>query len=395
MFRIKQIKPAYMFLLLFIILTVFPSPSSGETRIRFLSRFDGLLIELLSEFPQSCPEVKLNDYTLTVITASSLIEIPEELPFWVVGARISTDGFSLILDLDESISSVDWAMADDSLTVLFFLRADTPITFSEFSWITPPEEPIFETDVEYSDSLLVASLSSGNPSPWLEDFDCIVIDPGHGGRDPGAVGWRGTYEKDRTLEISLLLRDLITVRMPDVRIVLTRETDEYVSLGARTRIANAERADLFISIHINAAVNRNASGFETFFLSRARTDDARAVAALENGAISYDNESDYLPSDPLSFILADIAQSLYLNQSSMLAGLIQDEISMRWREGRNRGVKQAGFYVLKGAYMPAVLVEAGFISNPSDEALLQTLDFRLRIAEAIYGGIDSFIREEV
>jgi N-acetylmuramoyl-L-alanine amidase len=235
------------------------------------------------------------------------------------------------------------------------------------------------------------------PSPWLEEFDCIVIDPGHGGRDPGAVGWGGSFEKDRTLEIALLVRDLLQVRLPGVRTVMTRETDAYVSLGARTRMANNEHADLFISIHCNASTNRTAHGFETFFLSRARTDDARAVEALENGALAYDSEQEIMmtQSDPLSFLLADIAQSLYLNQSSGLAETIQERFATTWPGGRNRGVKQAGFYVLRGAYMPAVLVEVGFISNPEEEALLNSLDFRMKMAEAIVEAILAFTEESV
>jgi N-acetylmuramoyl-L-alanine amidase len=245
----------------------------------------------------------------------------------------------------------------------------------------------------WSDSLVFAALERGEGSPWLADFDCIVVDPGHGGRDPGAVGANGSQEKDRTLEISLMVRDLLRIRLPELRIVLTRTSDEYVSLGSRTRMANRNRADLFVSIHCNAAENRSAGGFETYFLSRARTDDARAVQMLENNVLELDEVST-VPEDPLSFLLADMAQSIFQNQSSYLAGAIQSNFTQMFPGIRSRGVKRAGFYVLRGAYMPAVLVEVGFISNPEEEQLLKSLDFRFKAAQAIVESIVEYAERE-
>ncbi len=218
-----------------------------------------------------------------------------------------------------------------------------------------------------------------------------MLDPGHGGRDPGAVGPSGTYEKDRTLQIALLVRDLMALEMPSVRVILTRDSDSYASLGSRTRLANASRADLFVSIHCNASTRREAEGFETYFLSLARSDDARAVAALENGSAAYDLPEESSPAgDPLQFLLADMAQNIYLENSSSLAGLIQSNISAELPALSDRGVKQAGFYVLRGAWMPSILVESAFISNPGEEQLLGSLDFRFRIARAIVSSIRGF-----
>ena len=190
-----------------------------------------------------------------------------------------------------------------------------------------------------------------------------------------------------------MVRDLLSIRMPELRVVLTRTTDDYVSLGARTRIANRNRADLFVSIHCNAAENREAHGFETFFLSRARTDDARAVEMLENDVLQMDD----LPSvsnDPLSFLLADMAQSIFQNQSSLFAGTVQSGFRTSFPLRRDRGVKRAGFYVLRGAYMPAVLIEVGFISNPDEERELLSLDFRFRAAQAIVEAIMNYAERE-
>ncbi|MBN1435390.1 N-acetylmuramoyl-L-alanine amidase [Candidatus Fermentibacterales bacterium] len=363
--------------------------SPGPVSVRFLARYDGMLVELASD-ERLCPEILVEGFALFVSPGAPIGNLPAARPIWILEASLSSDSATLSISMDGSIEHVDWALSPDSTTALLFLRADSAIHFPELAWIGPPDEPE-RPGVSYPDSVLVQNLTSGRPSPWLDEFDCVVIDPGHGGRDPGAVGWAGTYEKDRTLEVALLVRDLLAARCPDLRVIMTRDSDEYVSLGARTRIANSEHADLFISIHCNASTNRAAEGFETFFLSRARTDDARAVEALENGALAYDREADVtIQSDPLSFLLADIAQSLYLSQSSGLAEEVQSRFTEVWPDGRNRGVKQAGFYVLRGAYMPAVLVELAFISNPIEEVLLSRLDFRLRMAEAIVDAVMSF-----
>jgi len=360
--------------------------------VRSIPRLDGLLLEVTSDEPfvLSDTSVTVRDFILDIAPGVRMSLPDSELPFWVVDWELSPDSSSLAVLMDSSIVAVDWAQSVDGRVLLCFLRAAEPVRFPEISWQGPPVDTI-EVAAYYSDSLVYEALGSGEVSPWLEEFDCIVIDPGHGGRDPGAIGFTGSYEKDRTLEIALLVRDLIQLRMPGIRVVMTRDRDEYVSLGARTRLANAERADLFLSIHCNAASASSGHGFETFFLSRARTDDARAVEMLENRAIEYDEEQ--LPtfdSDPLAFLLADIAQNVYLNASSNLAARIQNSLNEAWPGRYNRGVKQAGFYVLRGAYMPAVLVEVAFISNPAEEDLLRSLDFRYSTAQAIVAAVEEF-----
>ncbi|GAH05092.1 unnamed protein product, partial [marine sediment metagenome] len=181
----------------------------------------------------------------------------------------------------------------------------------------------------------------------------IVIDPGHGGIDPGAVGKKGLYEKDANLGIAKELKKLIKDSLK-VQVLLTREKDTYLSLKERTNIANRNSADLFVSIHCNASVKKTSKsrGFETFFLSPAKTDEARAVEALENKALKFDGIE---PTDAISFILYDLAQSAFLEESNSFAENIQASAE-KFLSIPSRGVNQAGFYVLRGAFMPAVLV---------------------------------------
>jgi N-acetylmuramoyl-L-alanine amidase len=223
-----------------------------------------------------------------------------------------------------------------------------------------------------------------------EEVRLIVIDPGHGGVDPGAVGKKGLYEKDANLGIALELKKLIKDSL-NVDVLLTREKDIYLSLKERTNIANRNSADLFVSIHCNAAAkNKSQSrGFETFFLSEAKTDEARAAAALENAALKFDGIE---PTEEISFILHDLAQSVYLEESNSFAEHIQASAE-KSLSIPSRGINQAGFYVLHGAFMPAVLVECAFISHPDEESLLKQKQFRKKVAYSIFHGIKTYIKE--
>lgn len=373
--------------LFLIILALIPAPG-----IRVVPRPDGALLEIVCDSAMS-PSVTAEGFTVVVRTGRSLLPAPPRGSFWIDSLSVSDDGTTLMATGSPLVQSVDWALSADSLTLIVFFRSASGFSLPALSWAGPPEEPSTPSLPASPDSLALAALSSGLPAPWLSDFDCIVLDPGHGGRDPGAVGPNGDAEKDRNLEIALLVRDLLALGMPGVEVVMTRDTDTYVSLGERTRFANRTRADLFVSIHCNASTNRGAGGFETYFLSLARTDDARAVAAMENGVAELYGDPDPEPGSEdgaLSFLLADIAQNLYLSQSSSLAEMLQRSMSGEWPSGSDRGVKQAGFYVLRGAWMPSVLLEVAFISNPDEESLLRDLDFRFRTARAIVAGIEAF-----
>jgi N-acetylmuramoyl-L-alanine amidase len=206
----------------------------------------------------------------------------------------------------------------------------------------------------------------------------IVIDPGHGGKDVGAIGPAGTSEKDLTLAVCHKLASVLGAKT-GARIVLTREEDTVVSLDQRTAIANQYKADLFLSVHMNAAVVKGARGSETYFLSADASDEiAKKAAESENASAS----AAAAPSSDLKLILWDLAQQAYLQESSRFATDIQEE--MNAIAGiQNRGVKQAPFKVLVGATMPAALVEVAFISNPEEEAKLKDAAFVTTVVDAI------------
>lgn len=380
---------------LLILMAALAGPEAG---VRVIPRFDGVLFEVTSDQPIT-DSVSVSGYSVNVRPGTRVCMPAAGLPFWVYGWELHSDSCGFTVTATDAVDALDYSLSSDRLTMLLFLRAEVPVFYPELSWKGPPEELDY-TDYgpEMADSSMLAVLESGRQSPWLDDFDCVVIDPGHGGRDPGAVGPSGTFEKDRTLEVALLVRDILNVRCPDLKVVMTRTTDVYRSLAERTRMANAHKADLFVSIHCNAATRSSAQGFETFFLSRARNDDSRAVEMMENSVIEFDDdyqlgEADYYE-NPLAFLLADMAQSIYLERSSSFAVEIQKSMERRFPGNASRGVKQAGFYVLRGALMPSVLVELAFISNPFEERLLQSLDFRLASAEAIVDAILAFTEQQ-
>lgn len=219
----------------------------------------------------------------------------------------------------------------------------------------------------------------------------VVIDPGHGGVEVGAIGPTGLQEKDVALDLARRLKSVLQ-QDPGVNVVLTRDADQIVPLDERTAIANHNRADLFLSFHLNSARGRKALGAETFYLSSNAADDAaRTDAAIENRAYDLPGakvEGRALDPD-LQLVLWDLAQNQYLEQSSRLAESIQTELN-ELAGTRNRGVRQAPFTVLMGATMPAVLIEAGFISNPDEEARFKTDEHRDKVVQAVARAIRDF-----
>ncbi len=215
----------------------------------------------------------------------------------------------------------------------------------------------------------------------------IVIDPGHGGHDPGAQV-RGLDEADLTLDIALRLEALLK-KEPGLEVVLTRRTNVYLSLEERTEIANREGADLFLSVHANTSRNVSASGVETYFLSFAGSPEAEAVAARENS--SHVSEMNKLPD-----LIRAITLNNKLDESRDFAGMVQEALVTRLRRSNasltNRGVKKAPFVVLIGAEMPSVLAEVSFMTNKKDLQLLKTATYKQRIAEALQAAIMRYRR---
>lgn len=223
--------------------------------------------------------------------------------------------------------------------------------------------------------------------PLISKIRRVVVDPGHGGHDPGAVGQSGLQEKDVVLAIGLKLREKLKEEL-GLDVVMTRSTDVFIPLEERTAIANKVNADLFVSIHANAANNRNASGIETYYLNLAKTEKVAQLAAKENGT-SLEKVS------TLQAILFDLMANYKLNDSAHLADEVQKALykstKARYPETRNLGVKQGPFYVLVGATMPSILTEVGFISNSTEEAHLKDPAFLDQTANGILEGVRGYI----
>jgi N-acetylmuramoyl-L-alanine amidase len=246
--------------------------------------------------------------------------------------------------------------------------------------------------------LILALAATGSAAPASAQsapgLPLVVIDAGHGGVDPGALGAHGTREKDVTLSIAREVARILDA-YGDVEVRMTRDRDTLIALRDRPRLANAWRGGtatearpaLFLSIHANAHTDRTARGVETYFLSEALTEDARRVAAFENSSERFEQRA---AGDALSFILHDLRQNLHLRESSEWAGMLQERLVVS-NVGSDRGVKQAGFTVLEGAFMPAVLVEVGFLSNPAEERMLSDPAMQWRIAEELALGVRDYL----
>jgi N-acetylmuramoyl-L-alanine amidase len=227
-------------------------------------------------------------------------------------------------------------------------------------------------------------------------LDVIVIDPGHGGKDPGAIGIRGTYEKDITLAVALKLGELIKRNMPDVKVVYTRKTDTFVELYRRTQIANEAGGKLFISLHCNSMERRPSSqnGFEIYLLRPGKTEEAIEIAAKENAVIKFEEnyQERYRELTEEEFIIITMAQSAYMKHSELYASIASETLSNRLHI-KNGGVKQAGFFVLVGASMPNVLVELGYLSNRAEEEFLRSEQGQRQLASALFESIRRYKEE--
>ena len=217
-----------------------------------------------------------------------------------------------------------------------------------------------------------------------------MLDAGHGGRDPGAVGLNRTREKDIALLVAKKLGAYINEFLPDVKVVFTREDDTFIDLYERGRIANRAQGDLFVSIHTNAATNRQAYGAEVFFLGVAKTEEALEVMKRENSVIRLEDPSsrsrELTDEELIEYELTNIG---YMSSSQRLAELLDKQFAERAGR-RTRGVKQAGFIVLFQASMPSILVELGFISNPTEERYLASESGQSILASAMFRAIRDY-----
>ncbi len=215
----------------------------------------------------------------------------------------------------------------------------------------------------------------------------VIIDAGHGGKDPGAIGISGLQEKDVVLRVARKVRD--ELRRKGYKVILTRDSDKFIPLEERTAIANTKGGDLFVSIHANSAPNRRANGVETYYLSLATTPEERAAAALENAVSS-------MQLSALQDILSDLMKNSKINESKKMAGVMQrtmvNDLRQSYPSTRNLGVKKAPFIVLIGASMPSVLTEIGFVSNKTEEKRLRSNSYLTSLAHSIAQGVDAYSR---
>ena len=223
----------------------------------------------------------------------------------------------------------------------------------------------------------------------------VVLDPGHGGKDPGAIGKNG-QEKTINLNVALAVGELISTKYPDVKVVYTRKTDKYVTLQDRPNIANDADGDLFISIHTNASESPNAYGAETFTLGLSKSQANFEVAKRENSVLLLEegNKETYQgfdPTSPESYIMFEFMQSKYVDQSVEIAYYIQKEFVEIKRP--DRGVRQAIFWVLHQVKMPSILVELGFITNPNEEKFLFSTEGQNKMANCIFTAFEKYKHE--
>lgn len=241
----------------------------------------------------------------------------------------------------------------------------------------PAEQPTVKQDT---------AVASASPRRRL-----VVVDAGHGGKDPGATGRRGGYEKDFNLAAAMELARALRER-GDLDVVLTREDDRFVELSARSDLANTKEADLFISLHCNAHRRKTEQGFEIYSVSETATDpEAEALAAKENASLEFEGKN--VQDEMAKMILLAMTKTEMINESAAFAAIATKSLDKRL-DLHNRGHKQAAFYVLRGTHAPAILVEMGFLTNSSDEARLGSKAFRRKLAEGLAAGVADYAKRK-
>lgn len=239
--------------------------------------------------------------------------------------------------------------------------------------------------------MITIQLSAFPSSPLLQgaNIKTLVIDPGHGGKDPGAVGPGGHHEAKLALAISLKFGELIEKNFPNIKVIYTRKTDEFVSLKDRADLANKVKADLFFCIHLNSSTNKEAYGTSTYALGLHRSNENLEVAKRENAVIELEqggvSNYDFNPNSPEGHIIMSMKQNAFLDQSLKIAAAIEEQ-QASLAQRKSRGVKQAGFWVLYRTAMPSILTEIGFISNLTEEQFMASEIGQRKIASALFKG---------
>jgi N-acetylmuramoyl-L-alanine amidase len=284
------------------------------------------------------------------------------------------NGTHLLLSLERSTAAEIERIADSSDFIYWHNYMDEDPDFA-FDFVFGDEDDVF------------VQLRDG------DEFNVIVLDPGHGGRDPGAINRSlGIREKDIALAVALKVGEYINEHMPDVEVVYTRKDDRFVELGERGKIASRARGDLFVSIHANSARNTHATGAEVYFMGLARSASALEVMKRENSVIDLENGGGPTQLSEEELLIYELANAGNLAVSEKVAGMIENQFRER-AQRRSRGVKQAGFMVLWNLPMPAVLIELGFISNNTEAQYMASDYGQTILASAIFRAIRDFKEE--
>ena len=377
----KFFKIKLKFLLIYLFVSISPAATNDTIKLvknsKLLNKIDTI---------ENNKFFSINDFLSSTGSEPYINEKTEKIVFYLDNKKIKiTNGITFLL-IDDNIYQLSSKVVRQNNE--YFVHIDSFInivnpSLQNLSIISNSSEMIISSTTK-TKNVAIKNIDI-EKNKWK--FSTIIIDPGHGGKDPGAVGYRGTLEKDIALDVAKRLEKKISKNMK-VKTVLTRDEDIFLKLGERTRIANENNGSLFISIHANAATDRRASGFETFLIGPNKNEAAVRVAARENSVLELEGVAGKkLTNEDL--IQATIAQSAFASKSEKFAALVQEEIGKRV-QGKNRGVKQAGFYVLMGASMPNVLVELGFISNLAEEKKLRSSQYREVLATAIFRALEKY-----
>ena len=262
----------------------------------------------------------------------------------------------------------------------------------------PLDSKLFKIIICWAILLIAPVCVSGQGARDVSRINTVVIDPGHGGKDPGAISRNGKYkEKNITLSVALKLGKLIKGKYPHIKVVYTRSTDKYVGLGDRAAIANANKADLFISIHVNSAKSTKARGTETFVMGAHKSNDNFEVCKTENSVIVIEDDyqrkyEGFNPNSPESYIIFSLLQNMHLEQSIKYAAYVQENFA-KGPVNVNRGVKQGGLLVLWKTTMPAVLTELGFISNSKDYAVLVSKSGQEQFTKRLFNAFEAYKKD--
>lgn len=382
---------------------------------RFHSRSDGTRILIGTKDGAALAFDKLSGGRLTLeYSRGRVIEESVSVDDGVVREiRHSNKGRAAVVDifLSENASVPAVTVSDDGTTVVFVPRsmmapvvstsAAAEVVDASTDTAAPPSDGVpHVASVPADENMSAPPVVKTRPQPSLRPASPairkpktrIVLDAGHGGEDPGAVGPNGTLEKDVNLAVVLELQRLFADD-ENIEILLTRSDDTFIPLVDRTNLANEKSADLFISVHCNASMKRTGGGYEVYFLSEKASDtEAMATQILENSVVELEKTKDRKRTK-LQELLWSMIVNEFINESSELCYLTTLEIPRRIKV-ENRGVKQAGFYVLRGAQMPAILVECAFLSNPVEETKLRNSGYQKRIADGLYVSVKQYLKRK-